>query len=451
MSDPSRPPGPTSYFDVRTLDSLEPRKRDLVRRRIDALGPAYRLFYRDPLEFVRGSGTRLWTADGTEYLDAYNNVPSVGHAHPRVAAAIAEQAATLSTHTRYLDARLVDYAEDLLSTMPGGLGHVMLTCTGSEANDLALRLAKSATGGTGVVVTRNAYHGVSTEIASISPSLVGLAGLPPWVRVVPVPDVRQVDDPASFGEWFAAHVQGAIDDLAAAGIRFAALVADSVFASDGVFPDPAGFLAPVREVVERNGGLYVADEVQPGFGRLGETMWGFERHGSPAAPFVPDLVTLGKPMGNGYPVAATVMRPGVAERFGQGMRYFNTFGGNSVAVAAAQATLDVLRDEDLQGNALRVGSRFRGQLDDLRADHPRIGEVRGAGLFLALELRTPDDEPDEALCLDVVNGLERHRILVGTTNVGNDALKIRPPLCFSDADADRFVEGLDAVLTELGA
>jgi 4-aminobutyrate aminotransferase-like enzyme len=368
-----------------------------------------------------------------------------------VVAAIAEQAATLATHTRYLHEGIVRYAEDLLTTMPDEMAHVMLTCTGSEAGDLALRIAKHRTGSQGVVVTRNAYHGVSTEVASISPSLVGPEGMAPWARWVPAP--LHVDHEAAgfatLGDWFAAQVEAAIDDLEGSGHGFAAFVADTVLASDGVVADPAGYLAPVRALVARRGGVYLADEVQPGFGRLGETMWGFERHGTADAPFVPDLVTIGKPMGNGYPVAATLMTAEVVESFGRDMRYFNTFGGNAVAVAAAQATLDVLRDEDLQGNADRVGRRMRTQLVDLATSHPSISDVRGAGLYIAVEFRTPDGEPDEALCLDVVNGLERRHVLVGTAGIHNDALKIRPPLCFSDADADRFVTELDAVLTVL--
>lgn len=442
---------PISYFDPgRDLDGLDPAKRDLVRRRIGVLGPSYRLFYHDPVEFIRGSGTKLYSADGAEYLDAYNNVPSVGHAHPRVAAAVSKQSALLATHTRYLDRALVEYAEDLLGTMPHTLGHVMLTCTGSEANDLALRVAKHCTGGTGVIVTRNAYHGNTTEIAAISPAMMGLSDLAPWVRVVPAPDARLVDDPAALATWMVERVQAAIDELADAGIRFAAFVADSVFASDGVFTDPPGFLAPVREVVKSNGGVYIADEVQPGFGRLGTSMWGFERHSTAELPFLPDIVTMGKPMGNGYPVAATVLTPEVVESFGNDLAYFNTFGGNVVAVAAAQAVLDVVRDEDLMGNALRVGSRLRRHLEEIAARHRRVGQVRGSGLFLALELLTEDGEPDDLLCQNVSNALRRQHILVGTAGIANDALKIRPPLCFSEADADRFAEGLAVVLTQLG-
>ncbi|HSN06881.1 MAG TPA: aminotransferase class III-fold pyridoxal phosphate-dependent enzyme, partial [Candidatus Angelobacter sp.] len=372
------------------MDTLDPGTAALVRRRIDALGPAYRLFYEEPVQIVRGDGVHLYDADGLEYLDAYNNVASLGHAHPRVTEAVCAQLGVLNTHTRYLHEGIVRYAEDLLSTLPAGLGHVMFTCTGSEAGDLALRIAKHHTGSAGVIVTRNAYHGVTTEVAAISPSLGGPESLPPWVRTVPAPDAYRVDPVAEgyadLGEWFAAQVQAAIDDLATHGIGLAAFVADSIFASDGVLPDPAGFLAPVRGVVARAGGVYVADEVQPGFGRTGDAMWGFQRHGGPDSPFVPDVVTIGKPMGNGLPIAATVLRPDVVAEFGRDMRYFNTFGGNAVSVAAAQAVLDAVRDEHLQQNAASVGAELRAMLAELSSRHAAIGDVRGAGLFLGVEL-----------------------------------------------------------------
>ena len=412
--------GPTAYFDPSTVESLDANTRDLVERRIRALGPAYRLFYEEPVQFVRGRGTKLYTADGTEYLDAYNNVPSVGHAHPRVAAAIAEQAARLTTHTRYLDRALVDYAEDLLGEFPAHLGNVMFTCTGSEANDLALRIAKAATGGTGIIVTENAYHGVTTEVAAISPSLGGVASLAPWVRVVPAPGDGD----------FAADVRGAVDELAGAGIRPAALIVDTIFASDGVRPVVDGFADAVAAVRE-TGGLFIADEVQPGFGRLGTGMWGFARH-----EIEPDLVTLGKPMGNGHPVAAVVARPELLAAFGEHARYFNTFGGSSVSIAAAQATLDVVRDEMLVANARVVGEYLLEQLPPIDG----VLEVRGSGLFIGVLVA------DEHVALGAVNALKRRHIILGESGKANDVLKIRPPLVFDRADADRLLEGLAAVL-----
>jgi 4-aminobutyrate aminotransferase-like enzyme len=414
--------GPTTYFDESTVDRLDARTADLVRRRAAALGPAYRLFYREPLEFVRGERAHLFDADGVDYLDAYNNVPSVGHAHPRVVAAIAEQAARLNTHTRYLSEATVTYAERLLATMPMP-GRVMFTCTGSEANDLALRVAKAATGGEGVIVSWNAYHGITTEIAGISPSLVGLEGMAPWARAArgPVTDVP-----------FAEAVAASLRELEAAGIRPAALIVDTVFASDGGFPDLEGLVEAVA-AVRAAGGLFIADEVQPGFGRLGHGMWGFSRYG-----IEPDIVTMGKPMANGHPVAAMVARPDVLAPFGRDMRYFNTYGGNSVSIAAASATLDVLEDEQLIENARIVGGRLADGIRGLSDE--RILAVRGAGLFLGVDL------VDEAFTLDVVNALRDRRVLLAASGPGNTTLKIRPPLVFDDADVDRLLTELAAVL-----
>jgi 4-aminobutyrate aminotransferase-like enzyme len=429
-------PGPTSYFDPAGVDELDPRTADLVRRRAAALGSAYRLFYREPLELVRGAGARVWDRDGVEYLDVYNNVPSLGHAHPRVVAAIAQQAARLNTHTRYLDEATIVYAEDLLGTFPGHLGNVMFTCTGSEANDLALRIATVATGNQGVIVTRNAYHGVTGEIAAISPSLGGAESLAPWVRMI--------DAPAP-GVDLGVAVATAIDELAEAGIRPAALIVDTIFASDGVFPDAVGLPAAVA-AIHAAGGIFLADEVQPGFGRLGRTdtqssLWGFARHG-----VEPDIVTLGKPMGNGHPIAGVVARRELVDAFAEHGRYFNTFGGNSVSIAAAQATLDVVRDEHLPEHAARVGGTLLAALREL--DDPRIGAARGAGLFLGVDLVDADGRPDEPLALDVVNALRARHILLAASGPDNHTLKIRPPLVFDDADATRLVTELAEVLKE---
>jgi 4-aminobutyrate aminotransferase-like enzyme len=408
--------GPATYYSSAHADELDPATRDLIERRERALGSAYRLFYDHPVRFVRGLGTKLWDADGREYLDAYNNVPSVGHAHPRVVAAMAEQAATLNTHTRYLDAGIIDYAEDILGTMPAQIGNIMFTCTGSEANDLALRIAKHTTGGTGVIVTENAYHGVTTEIAAISPSLGGPQTLAPWVRTVRVS-----------GD-FGAAVRAAIAELEANGIRLAALLVDTIFASDGVFPEVTGFSDAVA-ATHAAGGLFIADEVQPGFGRLGHGLWGFDR-----ARVSPDLVTVGKPMGNGQPVAAVLARPELIDAFGREVRYFNTFGGSNVSIAAAQATLDVVRDEGLVQNASLVGAYLAESLVGLGLD------VRGAGLFIGVQLGST------AETLRIVNALRERGVLLAASGPANDALKIRPPLVFSHADADRLVTELSAVL-----
>lgn len=430
--------GPASYFDPSRIEELDERSAELVRRRDRDLGPAYRLFYEQPVHVVRGEGVHLYDPEGNEYLDCYNNVPVVGHAHPRVTEAIATQAARLNTHTRYLHEAVLRYSEDLLATMPGELGHVMFSCTGSEAVDLALRIAKYRTGRRGVIVTRNAYHGVTTETASVSPSLGGLHRLADWVRVVDPPAGPQG------AQQFQLQVAQAAADLVAAGEGVAALLVDSIFTSDGILPEPAGLLAPAVAAVRDAGGLYIADEVQAGFARTGEAMWGFQRHG-----VVPDLVTLGKPMGNGMPVAATVVRPEVVAEFGPEVRFFSTFGGNPVSIAAAQAVLDVIHEEDLQQHAFTVGEQLRKGLRELATRHPAIVDVRVAGLFAGVQLADSDARPATGLALAVMNDLRRRRLLIGTAGLEDDVLKIRPPLPFSTDDADRLVTELDSTLTAL--
>ena len=293
-------------FDIGTVDALDPELRRIVKRRAALLGPAYKLFYRNPVRVVRAEGVYLFDGDGRAYLDAYNNVPSVGHCHPRVVEAIARQAATLNTHTRYADELILDYAERLLATYPDGIGQVMFTCTGSEAVDLALRIARFQASGDGIVITANAYHGLTTAAAEISPSLGPAVPLGRTVWTVAAP--AQEEDA---GEAFAQRVSRAIADMKRHGVALAAFIADSLFSSDGIWPDPAGFLRPAIDAVHEAGGLYIADEVQPGFGRTGDAMWGFQRHG-----IVPDLAVMGKPMGNGMPIAGVAARPEILEEFG---------------------------------------------------------------------------------------------------------------------------------------
>lgn len=413
----------------------------LIARRRRLLGPAYRLFYEDPVRPVSGRGAYLYDAEGAEYLDVYNNVASVGHAHPRVAEAIARQAARLSTHTRYLSEPILDYAEDLLGRMPASLDRVMFACTGSEANDLAVRIARAATGGTGLIVTEEAYHGNTDLVTGLSPALGGGVRPGPHVWTVPAPDTYRIaGDP---GEAFDAAVRRALSEMDARGVRPAALIADTIFSSDGIYASPRGFLARAVATVRAAGGVLIADEVQPGFARTGSAFWGFARHG-----LSPELVTLGKPMGNGYPVSAVVARADVLDAFAGRTPYFNTFAGNDVAIAAAQAVLDIIREEGLQQHAADVGSHLRHGLSELAATHEAIGDVRGDGAFTGLELVSDPAEktPDGALAAQVVNALRRRRILTSVCGPHGAVLKLRPPLPFSRADADRFVAELDAVL-----
>jgi len=413
----------------------------LVARRAKALGPAYRLFYETPVHLVRGEGVWLFDRAGEAYLDTYNNVACVGHCHPRVVEAMARQAAAFASHTRYLHEGILDYAERLLATFPAELGHVMFTCTGSEANDLALRIAREHTGGTGVIVTENAYHGVTADVAALSPSLGAGVPLGPHVRTVPAPDAARYGADVAAG--FAAAVQAAIDDLLRHGVRLAALVVDTIFSSDGVFADPEGFLAPAVTAIRAAGGIFIADEVQPGFARTGAAMWGFQRHG-----LVPDMVSLGKPMGNGYPVAALVVRPGVVAAFGAKARYFNTFGGNAVAAATASAVLDVIEDEGLLDNARDTGAYLVGGLRDLASRHDCLGTVRGAGLFIGADI-VRDGAADAALALRVVNGLRAAKVLISATGKAGNVLKIRPPLVFTREHADIFLGRMAGVLSAL--
>ncbi|MGL4278837.1 MAG: aspartate aminotransferase family protein, partial [Albidovulum sp.] len=383
----------------------------------------------------------LYDKDGNAYLDAYNNVACVGHCHPRVVAAMAAQAATLATHTRYLHDGILAYAERLLASFPAELSHAMFTCTGSEANDLALRIAREHTGGTGVIVTDNAYHGVTSAIAELSPSFGPGVPLGAHVRTIPAPDPRHYG--ADVGTGFAAAVTAAAADLSRHGIKPAALLVDTIFSSDGVFADPKGFLAPAVQAIRDAGGLFIADEVQPGFARTGEAMWGFMRHG-----IVPDIVTMGKPMGNGYPIAGLVVRPGIVAGFGSKVRYFNTFGGNAVAAATANAVLDVIAEEGLLENARVTGAYLADGLRDLAKRHEALGEVRAAGLFAGVDVER-GGAPDAALAANIVNGLRQKRVLISATAKAGNVLKIRPPLTFSRENADLFLSRLDEVLGAL--
>ncbi|MDU4249300.1 aspartate aminotransferase family protein [Pseudomonas sp.] len=434
-------------FSAADAERLSEQERRLIERRARLLGPAYRLFYERPLHTVRGEGVWLYDNQGNRYLDAYNNVASIGHCHPRVVQAIANQAAVLNTHTRYLQEGILDYAEDLLATFPAGLDQVMFTCTGSEANDLALRIARQYTGGTGVIITRFAYHGVTGTISELSPSLGAGITLPAHARTVIAPDAYRLGM-ENVGKLFADDVRAAIADMRAHGIKPAALLLDGIFASDGVLAGPAGFLAEAVKVAQDEGLLYIADEVQSGFARTGDAMWGFQRHG-----VQPDLVTLGKPMGNGQPIAGVVVRPDILESFGREVRYFNTFGGNPVSCAAAQAVLDVIRDEQLQDRSQRIGAFLADGIRQLAERHELIGDVRGAGLFLGVELVTDRaaKSPAADQTRQVVNGMRERGVLISAAGPLENILKIRPLLAFEQEHAEMFIDCLDKTLKDVTA
>lgn len=429
-------------FDPTMVDQLDAKTREFVDRRARLLGPAYRLFYANPVEFSRASGVFMYDTDGNEYLDAYNNVVSVGHCHPHVNAAVMAQMGTLCTHTRYMQDGILGFAEKLLATFEDEIGHVMFTCTGSEANDLALRMAKYHTGHEGIIVTSEAYHGNSELTSGFSPSMGENTRLGTHVRRVSAPDTYRVDTD-DMGGWLAAQVTEQIRDLERRGQGLAAFIADSLFSSDGIFAHSPGILEPVLKVVHDAGGIFVADEVQCGFARTGSHMWGYQRH-----DVVPDIVSMGKPMGNGYPVAGIAVRPEVASKFGHDMRYFNTSGGNTVAMAAANSTLEVLQDENLIANSRVVGKMMLSSLNDIMQGDERIGDVRGSGLYMGIEIVKDREtrEPDSPLALALVNELRRRRVLISATAANANVLKVRPPLTFSAQNADRFLTELKGAL-----
>ncbi len=430
-------------FGAEHFASLSDSEQTMIRRREKVLGPAYRLFYERPLHFVRGEGVWLHDAEGQAYLDAYNNVVSVGHCNPAVVDAMARQAAALNTHTRYLHDAILSYAEALVATCPAELSQVMFTCTGSEANDLAVRMARSYTSGEGIIVTDNAYHGVTAATSAFSPSLGPGVDLAPHVRTVAPPLSPDRGEEASAA--FARAVAAAAADLQRHGIKPAMLIVDTIFSSDGVIADPAGFLSPAVEAIHEAGGLFVADEVQPGFGRTGDAMWGFQRHG-----VVPDMMTIGKPMGNGYPMGGLIARPQIIEQFGRKARYFNTFGGNPVAACAGQAVLDVIQRDQLIANAKDVGSYLKAGVEAVARNPSLVGEVRGAGLFIGVDI-VEGGLPSANAATRIVNEMRKRRVLISASGLHGNTLKIRPPLVFSKDNADHFIDVLEQSLSSMRA
>jgi len=397
---------------------------ELARRRDEALGGLLTpLTYARPVHAVRAEGVWIHEPDGRRLLDAYNNVPIVGHCHPRVVEAIVRQTRLGAVNARYLAEPLVELAERLLMTFPpqAGFDTVLLVNSGSEANDLAWRLATEATGQTGGLVTENAYHGVTAATTALSPE--------DWPTSLPPGRIARIAPPGS-GADIAAALDAALEELNG---DLAATVIDGSFMSDGIYTPAASEFRLLVEQTHAAGGLYVADEVQAGHGRLGPELWSFARHG-----IAPDIVTLGKPMGNGYPVAAIVTRRELAERFPYAGRTFSTFGGNPVAASAALAVLDVLEDERLPERAAGVGERLRRAVASL--GKPDVVEVRGAGLLAGVQLSSGE------LATRVLDELRELGILVGTTGKDDDVLKIRPPLVFADEHADRLVGALDQIL-----
>ncbi len=427
------------------------RTPEISAARRAQVGPNLSLSYGSrPLHIVRGHRQYLYDAAAHRYIDGYNNVAHVGHSHPRVVRAVSEQLAVLNTNTRYLQEQLTQYAEQLTALLPASLAVCYFTPSGSEANELALRLARAHTGARDLIVMDGAYHGHTTTLIDISPykhAGPGGAGAPDWVHRSPIPDVyRMLGVHADPGTWFASQVTSVIEALTANGRRLSGYIAETCPSVGGQILMPAGFLPAVYAQVRAAGGLCIADEVQTGFGRLGTHFWAFEAHS-----VVPDIVVLGKPIANGYPMGAVITTRAIADSFDNGMEFFSTFGGSTAACVAGATTLQVTLDERLQENALIVGERLLNGLRPLLDTSEIVGDVRGSGLFLGVELvrdrETKAPAPDEATF--VVNRMRERGVLVGTDGPFHNVIKIRGPMPLSLSDADRIVETLTRALDEL--
>jgi 4-aminobutyrate aminotransferase-like enzyme/Ser/Thr protein kinase RdoA (MazF antagonist) len=434
-------------------DRLPERSADaaqLAAERRDRLGPNLSLSYRQPLHIVRGFRQYLYDAHGQPYLDAVNNVPHVGHCHPRITAAAAAHKAVLETNTRYLHENIVRLAARLAGTLPPSLEVCFFVNSGSEANELALRLARAYTKKRGVVVLDAGYHGNTTTLIDVSPYKhdgPGGEGPPPWVRKIPLPDPYRgrYRGAADAGRKHAAHVEEAARALRESGFAPGAFLAESIASCGGQIVPPDGFLAAAWAAARAQGAVCIADEVQTGLGRVGEAFWAFQLQAA-----VPDIVTIGKPFGNGHPLGAVVTTREIAYAFANGMEYFNTFGGNPVSCAIGLAVLDVIDDEGLQENARAVGGQLLRGLQALMARHPLIGDVRGRGLFLGFELVMDRESrsPAAEAALRLVNRARDKGVLLSTDGPDRNVIKIKPPLCFGRDDADRLLAVLDDVLSE---
>ena len=426
----------------------------LLEARREHLGPSLSVSYHRPLHLVRGSRQYLYSADGEPYLDLVNNVCHVGHCHPRVVEAISGQAAILNTNTRYLHENIQAFAAELAETLPEPLDTCFFVNSGSEANELALRLARAATGSSDMLVIDGAYHGSTSACVAMSPYKFdgpGGTGRPDWVHVVPSPDGYRGEirgDADTTGDGYGLEVARVVGEACAKGRSIAGFLAEPILSCGGQIPLPRGFLAAAFEHVRKAGGLAIVDEVQVGFGRVGEAFWGFQVH-----DVVPDIVVMGKPIGNGHPLGAVVTSRRIAEAFDNGMEFFSTFGGNPVSCACGRAVLEVVREEGLQERARFLGGRFLEGLRALQERHELVGDVRGQGLFLGVELVRDRGtlEPADAEAEELVNRMKDRGVLLSTDGPLHNVIKIKPPMVLEPDDVDMCLRLLDGVLEDLGS
>ena len=422
-------------------------RNQLLELRKKYLSPSLSLSYDKPLHIVRAKGQFLYDSNGDRYLDAVNNIQHVGHCHPKVVSAASEQYGILNTNTRYLDETVINYAKDLTNYLPNGLTTCFFTNSGSESNDLALRLARTATDSKETIVLDGAYHGHVSSLIDISPykhNSKGGSGPPSYVHTVPMPDSyrgKYRREEALTG--YIDELKNILYSIKKNGKNISAFVVESIMGCGGQLILPDGFLERAFELVRDEGGVCIADEVQIGFGRVGSKFWGFE-----TANVQPDIVTMGKSMGNGHPLSVVVAKKQIADKFNNGMEYFNSFGGNPVSCAVGKAVLNVIEDEKLQQNAHKVGEYLLEKLKQIQGEFPLIGQVRGMGLFIGIELIKEKSKliPAHAEAEKVVNEMMRKRILLSTDGPDHNVIKIKPPMVFSTENADELVLNLSEVL-----
>ncbi len=422
---------------------------EILKFRRKHLGKSLSVSYKKPLKIVRGDMQYLYDDEGRQYLDCVNNVCHVGHCHPHVVAAGQQQMAMLNTNTRYLHQNIARYSKRLTGLFPDHLSVCFFVNSGSEANELALRMAKTYTAQQDIIALEAGYHGntgACVDISSYKFDGKGGQGAPPTTHVVPMPDTyRGAYQSEQAGRQYAEHIAKALKKIQGEGKNVAAFICESILSCGGQIVLPPGYLQAAYKLVREAGGLCIADEVQVGFGRVGDHFWGFQLQN-----VVPDIVTMGKPIGNGHPLAAVVTTPAVAEAFTNGMEYFNTFGGNPVSAAIGRTVLQVVQEEDRQAHALAVGQYLKEGLSALQADYPIIGDVRGHGFFLGVELvndpTTLAPAADQATYL--ANRMREKGILMSTDGPLHNVLKIKPPMCFDIKNADFFLAHLREVFAE---
>ncbi|MFJ2619961.1 aspartate aminotransferase family protein [Glutamicibacter sp. NPDC087344] len=420
---------------------------DLIARRKAVLGTHSPMFYNDPLELVSGKGVWLRAVNGRRFLDAYNNVPHVGHAHPAIANAVSQQMRKLSLNTRYVNNRVVDYAEALLATLHPDLDRVSFGNSGSEANELAIRLARFRSGNTGLIFSDYSYHGTTLTLAQATTGLATSEPMGENVRTIRIPDATGLTEQEAqqlLAEALS-EVDTAIASLQEAGFGVAATLFDPLFSTEGLVKVPPGYVEGLIQRVRQAGGLYIADEVQSGFGRVGRFMWGHELFN-----VTPDIVTMGKPMGNGHPIGATIMGHDLLEDFGAANMFFNTFAGNPVSSAAGHAVLDVMADEGLRERATATGAFLKSELTRELAGISRFDEIRGDGLFAGMRFTDPDTgEADPTTAKQVVEEMYHQGVLISRVGRNDEVLKIRPPLAFEEQHAEILIKKLTKIIRSL--